>query len=209
MTTTSNMTAKESFANITRIIGNIANNLARYRNYVQEGGLAVMRHADAFGDVTPAVKLMRALNPRDRAQFYAWLSANSPCRITIGKEPGDDKCRLAKPGDDGQRQPFAYESASANNWWEFDKQPPVKTPKAVLEFFDSLQRAVTMTDKKLEGYSPADREAVKAQAVLLSAVIAEHRAKVAQEAAAQTAAGLAALLGDTTKNISTVISRAA
>jgi hypothetical protein len=195
MTTNTNMTAKESAANITRIVGLVAGNLQRYREYVQEGGIAVMRHAQAFGDVSLAIKLMRALNPKDRSQFYNWLSKHSPCRVTLGKEPSDDKCRLAKPGDDGQRQPFEFDAASVNNWWEFEKPERVTTPKALLDFFDTMQKSVTMTDAKLERYTADEREAIKAVAKTLSATITTMRAEAALAANAHSAAAAAALLG--------------
>lgn len=188
-----NITVQASNANIKTLIGLVKSNLTRYRSYVGEAAIAIMRHTNNFGDCTAALALAKAVNPRDQRSLILFFEAHSPINITINsKDPSKDKVRLSK---DPERAEFHFDTAATKNWWEMGKEPKDKTPKALLEFYDGLQSYLKMSDAKLAKFNEADRELVRDAAARVSAIITQQRAKVAEEQQAHTAAAQAMLLG--------------
>lgn len=180
MTQVNNTAAPISEAKVKKQIASAIRGLEkRYlnaRDTAQEIGVAIITHANEYGDCTLAANLTRALPKQSRSQMIKWFAQYSPINVTMGKTRKDDKARYHK--DDAKAyNVFNLDGAKANNWYDMQQEAkPASELKTLESFYTGLQGTIARTLKdcaKEEGstFAPQEQEAVREACIQFEAAL--------------------------------------
>lgn len=174
--------------NIDAQIRGIATRYKNVRQKVQECAVAIVRHAQAYGDCSRAVRLCRALPARERNSLVGWFSVVSPIGIRMGKTAAEDKCKLLNE-ENKRYVPFDLDLAARTMWWDDPAKanPEPKPLDTIIEFYASINKLLDRysSDEKLEKLiREEDRDLVKRSAADIKAAINRQREAAAAAAAA-------------------------
>jgi hypothetical protein len=138
---------------------------AKFDATVHAVAVAIMRHAKENGDCSRALKLVQAM-PKSarRAALINWFGHFSPINVTMAKEAKDCRVGLRKP-DAKNYMPYDLDGASANPYFEWEKEPKVDTEFTSGELNTLILNMVKRVTTKLEEGKVAanDREAIEAK----------------------------------------------
>ena len=150
------ITEQASAANVSKLVKEAAKAYGSAHEKVQNAAVAIVRHADAFGDCSQAKVLSRSVPARERNSLIGWFLCFSPIGVEMGKSAAEDKCRfvtdqrlatfrkkLAMEGAESWPK-FHIDGAEANPWFEDPaKLNPEPVPVNTLaSFFDIVEKAV-------------------------------------------------------------------
>jgi hypothetical protein len=184
------VTIKTSSANINKIIKAIKTTGDKYNHLVQDGIVAVIRHANDYGDCTGAARLVDAMPRSNRRQLVIDHFAEfSPINVT--KKGDVFSASLRKPFYDKDEtkenknyRPFNIEGVKAHNWWEragADKLPDVidydNIRTKMLAFFESqLKKADKIENDNDKAQAVAFIKACRASASAFNVQVAAEKA---------------------------------
>lgn len=120
-----NITAQTSNANINKLIRNIKTTANKYNTLVQDAIVAIVIHANDYGDCTGAARLLDAMPRSNRRQLVVdHFAQYSPINVSRDKD-GTFKASLRKPFHDKEEtkpnknyNAFYIDGVRANNWWQ-------------------------------------------------------------------------------------------
>jgi hypothetical protein len=152
------MNMKTSSNAINKLIKAVKTTGDKYNVTVQEAVVAIIRHANDYGDCTGAARLVDAMPRSNRRQLVVdHFAQYSP--INVVKKGDAFSASLRKPYFDKEEtkpnkayNPFNIEGVKANNWWEragAERLPDVvnydNLRSKLLSFFESqLKKADTI-----------------------------------------------------------------
>jgi hypothetical protein len=153
---------KTSSANINKLIRTVKTTGDKYNKTVQEAIVAIVVHANAFGDCTGAARLVAAMPRSNRRQLVVdHFSDYSPINVV---KDGDNtfKASLRKPFlDKDETNPnkhynaFNIDGVRANNW--FERPEAAKIPDVVT--YDSIRANVLkMLESNLKKADDCDND---------------------------------------------------
>lgn len=134
-----------SSKNINRIIKAVKTTGDKYNHLVQEAIVAIVIHANDYGDCTGAARLIDAMPRSNRRQLVVdHFGQYSPINVQRDKD-GNFKASLRKPFmDKDETKPnkmynaFNIDGVRANNWWE---RPEAERLPDVISY-DSIRGAI-------------------------------------------------------------------
>jgi hypothetical protein len=128
---------------------------------VQEVGLLIMTHAQAYGDCDRAKKLCRAVPARERNSLVGWFRMFSPIGVLMGNTPADDKARFIKR-ESKFFNDFNIPAAKVHNWWDDPAKvnpEPAPLMKAA-DFYAMVEKMIERQMKVAEEGRGKDHEPV-------------------------------------------------
>ncbi len=135
----------------------------KINNLVQSAALAVMVHAQQYGDCTGAARLLDAMPKSSRRGLVqTFFQRYSPIAVHLDTKTGKMKAHLRNT-ESKAYSPFNIEAARANPWYampEADKEPEILTLE---DFKSSAERFVARMKKMAEDtehVAKADRKVV-------------------------------------------------
>lgn len=186
--TKANMTAATSSKAINKAIVEISKKYDGINAEVQDCLIAIVVHAERFGDCSKAAQLVQALPEKLRTLAIKWFMTVSPIGVRKKDEGFYSASFIRK--DSKAYRPFDLDLAKATQWWIAPAKPETAPTYEVFDFmFDKLTKTLdSMTTKKgLEKFVESDRNDVKRAA----AVIKQQLRMMAAQAAAARAANYA------------------
>lgn len=182
-----NIEQAASAKRINTMVGRIRRSYEGVQERVQQCAIAIVEHANLYGDCTQAKNLCRAIPARERNSLVGWFMLVSPIGVLLDKSsPAKDKARFIKE-DSKAYNPFDLDKANALKWYDDPAGVnPAADPVQVYGggVYDMLLGMIgkVMEDKLGKG-KEATEEAVKT-ATELKAVIEQYRAKAQASVAA-------------------------
>jgi hypothetical protein len=185
------MNVKTSSAAINKLIKAVKTTGDKYNNTVQDAIVAIVRHANDYGDCTGAARLVDAMPRSNRRQLVVdHFAQYSP--ISVVKKGETFNATLRKPFYDKDEtkenpnyRPFDIEGVKANTWWTragADKLPDVvdydNIRTKMLAFFESqLKKADKIENDNDKAQAVAFIKATRAAASAFNVrVMAENAA---------------------------------
>jgi hypothetical protein len=139
----------------------------KYNNLVQEAIVAIIRHANDYGDCTGAARLVDAMPKSNRRTLVIdHFGDYSPIRVSKDAKTGAHNAGLRKPENKAFKA-FDIDGAKANNWWERASKDGsgASAPKTLKDYYDAFERQLERYKKEAddaEKVNPDDRERVLA-----------------------------------------------
>jgi hypothetical protein len=129
---------KTSSRQVNALIKSVRTYGDKYNNVVQSAIVAIIAHADAYGDCTGAGRLVDAM-PQSNRRTLVINHFTDFSEIKVSKSPktGLFQASLRKP-DDKNYNKFNVEGAKANNW--FEREEAAKLPDVIT--FDTSREAL-------------------------------------------------------------------
>ncbi len=168
MTNTTNTDVKSSSNNINKLIKAVKTTGDKYNKTVQEAIVAIVVHANAFGDCTGAARLVAAMPRSNRRQLVIdHFSQYSPINVT---KDGDNtfKASLRKPFLDKDEtkankhyNAFNIDGVRANNWWE---RPGAEKLPDVVNYDNIRANVLKMLESNLKKADDCENDNDKALA---------------------------------------------
>ena len=145
------MNVKTSSRKVNGLIQQVKTSANRYNGLVQAAIVAIVEHANLYGDCTGAARLVEAM-PRSnrRSLVIAHFKDYSPINVAKAKEGDGFMANLDKGNKDREPRPFNIDGVRANNWFE---RPEAETLPDVVTFESAremLNKALTSMEKKAE-----------------------------------------------------------
>lgn len=150
------MSLKKIKGNIRRI----TTNAQKLNVLIHETGVLILEHAQAHGDCTEALNLVKAMPASmRRTMLVLWFDTYSPIRVALQ----NDKVGLAK-AESKNFKPFDIEAAKATPFYELAEQNPEKSYDfaALVKMVESLGKQIEkkIADGKVPVEDRASAEAV-------------------------------------------------
>ncbi len=176
------MNVKTSSAAINKLIKAVKKTGDKYNNTVQDAIVAIIRHANDYGDCTGAARLVDAMPRSNRRQLVVdHFAQYSP--ISVVKFGETFNATLRKPFYDKDEtkenpnyRPFDIEGVKANKWWE---RAGAKKLPDVIDYDNIRTKMLTFFESQLKKANKIENDNDKAQAV---AFIKASRAAAEEEA---------------------------
>jgi hypothetical protein len=112
---------KTSSRNVNRIIGNVKRSAGAYNAHVQDAIVAIINHADNYGDCTGAARLLEAMPKSNRRTLaIEHFQEYSPIAVRLDAKTKQYRAKL-RTEDDGKYNKFNAEAAALNLWHEREK----------------------------------------------------------------------------------------
>ena len=123
---------------------------SKFDEYVHAIAIAIMRRAKEHGDCSQALDLYFALPKSNRrAALVNWFGHFSPIRLTINKDAAKCKVGLRKVGDKAY-MPFNIEGATANPYFEWEKDKELEALMTAGDLNDMLIKLVKRVQDKVK-----------------------------------------------------------
>lgn len=200
--TKANMTAAASSKAIHTAIEQIAKKYGEINVEVQDCLVAIVIHAERFGDCSKAAALVAALPDKLRTLAIKYLMKVSPIGVRKN-EDGTFKASFIKK-DSKAYNPFDLDLAKATEWWIAPAKPDATPTYEMFGFlFDKLNKTLDslITDKGLEKFLESDRKDVKACAAVVKQQLQVMAAQAIAARAANTTTGQDAELLDAVESV--------
>lgn len=188
---------------IDKLIGEVSVSVGSFNSKVQEAAIAIVSHAETFGDCSRAKVLARAVPSRLRNMLIGWFSLYSPIGVTMGKSAADDKCRFNKEESvtafrvrsrvlGADKFPLFHLDGAKSNMWFDDPSKSAPEPKplntladtwqTIDKFFSRLLEQARkdeelIVDGKRPRFSPEDRPVIIEMAADLKQLVTKYRNK--------------------------------
>ena len=181
MTTTNPISEKISSDNVTKLVKSAVKAYGTARGNVQAAAIAIIEHAQAYGDCSQAKVLARGVPVRERNSLIGYFAMFSPIGIKMGATAKDDACRFIRP-ESNLYNTFNLDGAKAHNWFDDpgNVNAPPKPLATIVDFYEvidrMLKKAIADAEKD-EKYVPEQVGAVKEQAQDLLGIVNKYRAK--------------------------------
>lgn len=169
---------------IDTLIQKAAGHLGSFRETVQDAAIAIIEHANTYGDCSRAKNLCRVVPSRERNMLVGYFALYSPIGVSMGKTAADDKCRFIRTEAKNYHD-FNIDGAKANKWYDdpakVSPEPkPLNTLTDFYESMDSLLRrmiAQAEADEEKNKWQPEIRSDLREQAKEIRGILAKYRAK--------------------------------
>lgn len=162
------LTQETSAKNVDKLVNAAMKAIGGYQQSVQTAAVAIIEHANSFGDCSKAKVLARAVPARERNMLIGYFALYSPIGVQIGKTVADDKCRFIR-AESKRYNDFNIDGAKANNWFDdpAKAQPEPKPLNTLGSFYDSLDNML----KRWIAMAEAEPEKSKIEADEKAAVL--------------------------------------
>lgn len=185
---------QSSIKNIDALISASSKAYGSAHEKVQEAAVAIIVHADQYGDCSRAKTLCRSVPARERNSLIGFLILYSPIGVSMGKTAADDKCRFVRddsnvmkflPNGEPRKYVFNVEAAKANKWYDDPNRsnPAPKTLNTLGAFYDDLDKmlkrmiAQAQAEDDKNRWTPEARKDLKDQAEEIRTIVNRYRAK--------------------------------
>lgn len=117
-----------------------------FNQLVHETGLLILAHAQAHGDCTRALTIVKAMPASIRRTILVkWISKYSPIRV-VDK---NDKVGILREGKDKAFTPYDLEGAASEPWFEMADKTPEKELYDFAALLEMARRLGKTIDKKI------------------------------------------------------------
>lgn len=186
---TTEKTSSRAINGLIRQVGTAAN---RYNALVQTAIVAIIVHANDYGDCTGAARLLEAM-PRSNRRSLAIAHFKDYSPINVAKDKnGNFMANLDKGNKDREPRPFDIDGVRANNWFE---RPEAEKLEDVVTF-ESSREALNKFLGSLETRAKEANETDKADIIAFVRAVRSAASnivtKTEQRAASANDAGVAA-----------------
>lgn len=180
-----------SVEKIDKLISEVRSSVVSFHDKTQEAAVAIISHAQAYGDCSRAKMLGRAVPSRLRNMLIGYFALYSPIGITIGMTAADDKSKFIA-STSMKYHDFNLDGARLNKWYDDPaKAAPEPKPLDTLNeawskvdtFFKRLLDDARKDDEKAK-YREEDRPVIAAMAIELQTLVNRYHAKQLQARAA-------------------------
>jgi hypothetical protein len=156
------MDVKTSSQQINKLIKSVKTYGDKYNQCVQAAIVAIIRHANDYGDCTGAARLVDAMPRSNRRQLVVdHFAQYSPINVLKDDKTKLFKATLRKP-ESKNYNPFDIEGVKANNWWE--RSGAERLPDVVN--FDTLRsKMLAYFESLLKKAEEVENEADRADAI--------------------------------------------
>lgn len=153
------MNVKTSSRKVNGLIQQVKTSANRYNGLVQAAIVAIIVHANDYGDCTGAARLLEAMPQSNRRSLaIAHFTQFSPIAVQKGKDK-KFSAHFRKP-EAKDYNAFDIDGVRANNWWE---RPEAEKLEDVVTFESSreaLNKFLGSLETKADKASDADKEEI-------------------------------------------------
>lgn len=185
----SKITAQQSAANITAMIAKVPAAYKTAHDTVQEAAVAIVAHAQSYGDCSLALTLVRTIPINQARSLIQYFMAVSPIGVLLSKNKANDKVRLLKEESPAYNK-FDMDKAKALSWWTMDAAQAEKEAIEVTAggVFDQVIKSLSTIIKNDSNAKSYTDDAIEAAKLIKDAVAKVRASQLAAKGASSAPA---------------------